>query len=162
MSDFKEKVFTEDLKKYGLKLLDDPAHNTTGAIRMFAAIRDKCKKDNLKNSDYVISLCAEGAWMAQRMVTKIKEYDPDYEDFTDFTESYKALSPNTQGYRTICHVTSLIGSKEKTLIPLCLKTLRITKSYHHKLTTHNLKYDGRGVSGSNRTNFEGSLWEKEK
>lgn len=158
MSGFKERVFTEELKEYGMGLLDDPNYNTTGAIRMFAEIRDKCQKDNLKKSNDVIRLCAEGAWMSQRMVAKIKEYDPEYKDFTSFEKSYKSLSFNTQGYRTICHVTSLIGKIEPSLVPLCLKTLYITKSYHHKLTSHNLGYDGRTT---NRNDFRDTDWEKD-
>ena len=149
---FKEREFIKELEEYGLGLLDDPKHNKTGAIHMFGKIRDLALDKRHLHADAIVRLCAEGAWMCERMLRKIKEYNPAYEDFTSFKgQAAKRMhlrSPN----RTICQVVSFIAIKYSEpgadLYNLCAQTIYITKSYHTELSSHNTNYDGRNSANS--------------
>ena len=149
---FKEKKFTKELEEFGLSLLDDPDHNQTGAIHMLSLIRDHAIETQHENKDAIIRLCAEGAWMSERMLKKIKEYDPSYKDFTSFNKRSADRMHTRTPYRTICQTVSYIGknyaSKGDPLFDLCARTIYITKSYHKELSTHKSNYDGRGTDNS--------------
>ena len=157
---FKEKKFTKELEELGLSLLDNPDYNQTGAIHMFSLIRDHVLEVQHKNRDAITRLCAEGAWMSERMLKKIKEYDPSYKDFSSFNKKASNRMHTTSPYRTICQVVSYIGknyaSDGDPLFDLCARTIYITKSYHKKLITHKRNYDGR----SDASNLASSVWDK--
>jgi hypothetical protein len=152
---FKEKQFTEDLKKFGLGNIK--SNKDYGINKILLQILLKTRfRDNYSEIE---DRCAEISWMCSRMKTKILSYDPKWiEPAAPEGTHDKGLKQSGPGKRTVCAVVlrhvEYITSGDKQMRDICELMMWYTKDVFHKtLSRHNRFYDS-GKEDSTRRDMQ--------
>ena len=140
---FKEKQFTEDLKKFGLGNIK--SNKDYGINKILLQILVKTRfRDNYSEIE---DRCAEISWMCSRMKTKILSYDPKWiEPAAPEGTHDKGLKQSGPGKRTVCAVvrrlSALTAADEEISTKLCGQLMWYTKGvFHRSLSQYNKNYD---------------------